>query len=279
MKSGTQRLVFFDGGGTLWNSLPLLYDSYSAAFEKAGIIPRGARGLRYSSRLCHRLRSMPACSGHKAISKILVAWQRNGVSEKMAYTRLDAYLDRWLEAGAAVSYLLNGLEETPSAETDAFDTIIADREQRIDPPFYPLCAGADGLSAAFSKREWGFCLVSNRDPSSVSVILAARGLAEWLEEGRHYLNLGEGKPKEADAATPEMKNFLAVQKVSQEHAAWVGDSVTDAIAAQKLGVRMIGLGSGMAPERDLWQAGVDVVVPDLAAAIGVLDHWVRTGRF
>jgi len=260
------QLVFCDGGGTLWNSLPKLYDSYQHAYRwtvsqaRSELrLPWLPDNLPYGAEVCHRLRGLPGCTKAGQFTCELIE-QLKTLSEAEAEERIS---ERVRLIGSGKTPVVSSISQNMPLVTWCvmFEAIITHYERELDPPFYPLCEGATSLARELAKQGVDFALVSNRDAKSTRVILRD-SMAVWTDE-KHFLNLGT-KAKEDVSAVKDVDHWLEDRRIPKGDTLWLGDSVTDMMAAKNCGVRAVGVLGGMSSETDLRHTGAVEVLGCLA---------------
>jgi phosphoglycolate phosphatase-like HAD superfamily hydrolase len=266
-----RMLVFWDGGGTLWNSLPLLYRSYAIVFRETipqGIAERIGYHLEYGPGVCHRLRGLPGYSRPTRFGEALLACRWLAKTE----AEIGGLIDNALRSPGTAQILAAKLavdDATLVEWQSAFVRGILEFQNEKDPEHYPARVGAQSVACRLSDADVAFALVSNRDATSTLRILAKNGLQIWSALPDHFVDLGSVQ-KEDHGAVSILKGVAERIQVPLNRIAWVGDSVTDVVAALNLGAMPIGLLGGSSPQVDLERAGCQTLAASVDEAVEVV---------
>lgn len=270
-------VIVFDGGGTLWNSLPKLYDSYTRAFaltisQFADVANRWQPHFYYSDRTCHRLRGLPGHSRAGNFATALLTWMWLEILEDEAERHMDAFMHFVPDCPEENLVPIKIIDPMFQRWHASFQREIVHYETRIDPPLYPFRSGAPNLASQLLARGIKFILVSNRDRESTRTILGREGMDVWTKED-HFLDLHETQ-KEEQAAVADLGAYIEKLGAGLDATIWVGDSVVDMLAARNLQVPAIGLLGGMSSEHDLRLAGAAAIVSELDSLFDALESLV-----
>lgn len=266
-----RMFAFWDGGGTLWNSLPLLYESYALVFRDTipqGTANRVGRELEYESAVCHRLRGLPRYSRAAQFGGALVACRFLRKAESDVERLIDGVLATPKSSqGLAIDL---GIDDPTFASwrTSFVKGILAYQSER-DPERYPLRLGAESIAKRMSDADIAFALVSNRDVASTRRILLHNNLEVWSESPDHFVTL-ECAQKEAPEAASALISVVERAGVSSRRVVWIGDSVTDIVAASNIGAVSIGLLGGMSPQADLERVGCKNFASNINNALEII---------
>jgi HAD superfamily hydrolase (TIGR01549 family) len=137
-----------------------------------------------------------------------------------------------------------------------------DYEERIGE--VPVLTGARELIAALSERGFDVVLASSADEDEVEHYLDLLDARDLLSRWTSSADVEQTKP---DSDLIE----AALGEAGADQALMIGDSIWDAVAACKVGVRFFGVATGGFPEADLREAGAEAVYESLPELIADLD--------
>jgi HAD superfamily hydrolase (TIGR01493 family) len=126
--------------------------------------------------------------------------------------------------------------------------------------------GAADLLRATARLGLQVVIATNAGPAEIDLMLDAIGARDAISEVLTAADVERAKP-----APDVIQAALAATRVQRRHCAMVGDSVWDVIAADRAGVRCIGVLTGGIAEQQLRSAGAAAIYADAAALLDTLD--------
>ncbi len=249
-------LVVFDGGGTIWNSMPVLYDHYRIAALYFGLV-RAVEDFPYSLRLMNELSSLRAFNSRKNIAKALTA---------LLLKRIKAEeLDQLLGMSDAEQKLLDTIASLiPDQKFWEIATLMGAflEEALYNYPeeWYPKCEGLDETLRQLKEKGHIITILSNRRRTSVMNILKAYKIVDFF----HHVEAPKtGEPLKKDVL-PLLRALRQKGLEVPSQMAFIGDSLLDILSAHEMRqslknareegfaietVKVVGVLSGMGTER------------------------------
>ncbi len=257
----TPKAIIFDGGGTIWDSMAVLYDSYIWAFEQLGLCKRAE--FPYTMRECNALSSLRDFNTEHGKAKGFLAVFLSGKSMKSILNKEDPNAE------------LNQLVEEIRAKHDDFDSkaemlgdLLAQYLYEIfDDTKYPLCKNVKNtLEKLKNTNNLKIALVSNRRKGSTLRILESHNLREFFDVIITWEDQKNPKPH------PEgVLKAMELLNVQPEDCIFVGDSAVDIISAREAGVRCVGVLTGMATRDILEKSGANYIINDMSELFEILN--------
>jgi HAD superfamily hydrolase (TIGR01509 family) len=252
------KAIIFDGGGTIWDSLPILYRTYQAAYREAGL-----GELPLDAATCHRLRGLPSFNREAGFAAALLAIRTAG-NDPAA-----------ILAGGDPDTQLREMVARSRAADPRFDLRVAHLESllldhlynRTDDSSYPLCHGAQDSLRQLKERGLRLCLVSNRRRASMLRILQAHSLADLFDVVIALED--QSRPKPGPEGPQQVLQQLGLPP---RECVFVGDSAVDILCGRAMDLCCIGVLSGMADERTLHSVGAYRTIRSLSELPELLDR-------
>jgi len=255
------KVVILDGGGTVWDSMHVLYESYLWAFEKLGI-PR---------------EKFPLSMKHANMLSALKDFNSEHEKAKgfLALYLLGYKAEDFLKAQDPNEKLLQIVEKAKNQFSD-FDRLtkkLGDLLEKylyeiFDDTKYPLCKNAKQALKIFKEElNLKICLVSNRKRASTLRILQSHDILKYFD----VVLAKEDQPKPKPNPEGVIK-ALSYCSAKPEQSVFIGDSAVDIISAKLANVSCIGVLTGMGDEELLKKAGANIVVETLLEAAEFLKN-------
>ncbi len=247
------EVIIFDGGGTIWYSMRVLWEHYKAGFLYLGLT-NSLDDFPYSLEICNELSSLEGHNSRWNIAKTLIALfmssaDPNNILEETepAFT-LNSLINTCkgrIGTGAQFEHLCAKLGFFLEEALYSYD------ERR-----YPPCEKIIFTLSQLHNDGFRLALLSNRRKTSVEKILRALNLHDGLFERIEA-------PDQHEPAEKDVHSFVRDMKVASDRAVFVGDSAIDIMSARKSGsITTIGVLSGMGTRRTLKRAGADYIIRD-----------------
>lgn len=246
------KLLILDGGGTVWDSMEVLYQSYLWAFEKMGI----------------KKEKFPLSSKE---ANLLSALKDFNTEDKKARGFLAIYLlgktaKDFIEANNPNQKLLEIVEETKKKfpEFEKMNRKLGDfleeyLYQVFDDSKYPLCKNVKKSLEIFKNDlKLNMALVSNRKRISTLRILKSHNLFSYFDV--ILAKEDQPKPKPDPGGVLKAIKFFSLKP---EGCLFIGDSTVDIISAKLAGIKCVGVLTGMADRKFLKKAKADLIVSTL----------------
>lgn len=244
------KLLILDGGGTVWDSMEVLYQSYLWAFEKIGIKKEEFPLSLKEANLLSALKDF------------------NGEDEKargfLAIYLLNKTAKDFIEANDPNQKLLEIVEEAKkkSPEFEKMNRKLGNfldeyLYQVFDDSKYPLCKNVrKSLEIFKNDLKLNMALVTNRKRISTLQILKSHNLLPYFD----LILAKEDQPK----PKPDPEGILKAIKffsLKPKECLFIGDSAVDIISAKLAGIKCVGVLTGMANRKLMKKAGANLIVP------------------
>ena len=256
----TLKAVIFDGGGTIWDSMSVLYDSYIWAFEQLGLCKRNE--FPYTMKECNALSSLKDFNTEHGKARGFLAVFLSGKSMQsiMEKENPNAELNRLVEE-------MRAKHEDFDSKAEKLGKLLTTYLYEIfDDTKYPLCKNAKPTLEKLKERSLKIALVSNRRKKSTLRILENHNIHELFDVIITWEDQKNPKPH------PEgVMKAMQLFHVQPENCVFVGDSAVDIISAREAGVRCVGVLTGMATREILEKMGADHIINDLSELFEVLN--------
>lgn len=265
------KAIIFDGGGTIWYSMDVLYEHYKIAALFFGFIP-SVKDFPYDLKLMNELSSLQSFNSRKNMAKILTALLMKEFPSKD--------LDKILDMREAESELLKLISELIPKQkfweiaTD-MGSFLEEALYNYPETWYPLCKGIKKILPVLKKEGYKIALLSNRRKNSVLNILEAYEIYNCFD----YVHA----PEESEPLRKDFNPILKNLKVNLEECIFVGDSVLDIKSAKDMGdVKTIATLSGMGTERMFNNLPPrykpDCIINDAEELISCMKKFEKGGR-
>lgn len=250
------KLVIFDGGGTIWYSMDVLWEHYKAGFFYFGLT-RKLDGFPYSLQTSNELASLPRYNSRRNMAKGLVALFKSGKNpeEVLSSTDPSRQLDLLVDACTKGPHVGSDFERTCASLGLFLEEALYNYDERR----YPACRNVLEALRQLRARGLRLTLLSNRRKASVEKILHALNLYDLFETIE--------APEYSERATKNVTSALKTLDLPPEKAVFVGDSTIDISSAKQCGVTTVGVLSGFGTLRTLRRAGADYILEDAGELI------------
>ncbi len=129
-----------------------------------------------------------------------------------------------------------------------------------------MLEGTETALEALYENLYTLGIVSTKRRSTIEDTLNHFGLGDYFDIIIGYEDVVSLKPD------PEgLLKAIDSLAGTKEDSVYVGDSLVDVETAKRAGVYMIGVTTGKTGEQELRSAGADLVIPDLAALVQILN--------
>jgi len=242
------KAVIFDGGGTIWDNLGILYETYTGAYGETGL-----GKLPLDAAACHRIRGLASFNSEAGFATALVALKNTDISTIFACDNPDAEINRLIAEGRRS-------EPDFDSKVGLLQKLLLDYLYgRVDDGSYPLCPDVGRTLPLLRERGVRLCMVSNRRRASTVRILQANAIFDMFDMVAALED--QTRPKPSPEGTQKVLDWLGFRR---EECLFVGDSAVDIMSGRAAGLRCIGVLSGMADEQTLRNAGADNVIKSMA---------------
>ncbi len=256
------KLLILDGGGTVWDSMRVLYSSYLWAFDELGI---GRKNFPLSMKHANMLSALKDFNTEHGKAKGFLALYLLKKSAKDFLTAHDPN-EKLLEFVEEARNKFPDFDELSEKLGNLLDKYLY---EIFDDTKYPLCPGAKEALKIFKEElNLKIALVSNRKRFSTLRILRTHGIERYFD----LILAKEDQPKpkpSPEGVIKAMEHFSA----KPEESVFVGDSAVDIISAKLARVKCIGVLTGMGDEELLRKAGAGVIVNTLLEVAEVLKNF------
>ena len=260
------KLLIFDGGGTIWYSMDVLWEHYKAGFFYLGLTSK-LDEFPYSLENCNELASLEKFNSRWNIAKALVA---------LFFTKKDP--DKILSSSdpdSEMTSIVQSCRENPLTGT-RFEKLCAklgffleEALYNYDESCYPACKNVPETLRQLHDKGFYLALLSNRRISSVEKILCALGIKELFAKVEAPI-LDEPEIKTID---PILKFF----NVAKNESIFIGDSALDINSGKRFGLITVGVLSGMGTVRVLTKAKADYIISDIQGLHEIIEKINKGG--
>ena len=257
------KLIIFDGGGTVWYSMPVLWEQCKAGLLSLGLIA-GYEDFPYSFQTFNELSSFEKCNSRWNLAKAIIS---------LFYRKTDPEIILNSDDPNTVIMELIQKCRNDSQNATHYEKLSAKLgfflEQSLynyDENLYPACDGI--LQAIPSLHVQGFklALLSNRRKKSVMKILQSLKIEKYF----HIVEAPEVDEPEIKDVNPILK-YCACEK---EEALFIGDSNIDISSAKTFGLKTVAVLSGMGTERTFRKVKPDYIISKITEIDRILDSGI-----
>ncbi|HCJ66919.1 MAG TPA: hypothetical protein DHV62_06230 [Elusimicrobia bacterium] len=243
------KIIIFDGGGTIWYSMDVLWEHYKAGFFYLGLTHR-LDEFPYSLRISNELASLEKYNSRWNIAKALIA---------LFHTKTDP---KKILHSSNPSSALDKIIKKISRDNSKYEKLCAklgffleESLYNYDESRYPPCKNIPETLHQLRKKGFHLALLSNRRISSVEKILKALQLESLFEKIQ--------APPYDEPETKDVNPLLRYFNVTKKEVVFVGDSALDIKSGKSKGLITIGVLSGMGTLHTLKRAQADYIISDI----------------
>ena len=255
------KLLILDGGGTIWDSMRVLYESYLWAFDELGI---SREKFPLSMKQANMLSALKDFNTEHGKAKGFLALYLLGYKAKDFLETQDPN-EKLLQIVEKARTKFPDFDELSKKLGDLLDKYLY---EIFDDSRYPLCKNAKQALKVFKEElNLKISLVSNRKRASTLRILQSHDILKYFD----LILAKEDQPKpkpSADGVVKAMSHF----SVKSDESIFIGDSAVDIISAKLAKVNCIGVLTGMGDEELLRKAGAKIVVKTLLDTAEILKR-------
>ncbi|PJE70689.1 MAG: hypothetical protein COU99_10740, partial [Sulfurimonas sp. CG10_big_fil_rev_8_21_14_0_10_36_24] len=228
------KSIIFDGGGTIWDSMKILHDSYKWAFEQLELCNKET--FPYILEDCNKLCSLKDFNTEKGKSKGFIA---------LFLTKIDIKVILYSEDPN--EKLINIVKDTEIRYKDflqlseSMEKLLTKYLYEIfDDTKYPLCNSVVEALESLNQSGLLLAMVSNRRKDSTMKILNSHKLDNLFKCIITWEDQTRPKP------SPEgIEKAMQKLNLKKEETIFVGDSSVDILSGKSAGLKTIGVLSGM----------------------------------
>lgn len=254
------RLIIFDGGGTIWYSMPVLWEHYKSGFFFLGLISR-IDEFPYTLETANELSSLEGYNSRWNISKALVAMFLMNINPEQVLNSSEPTkkIDSLIEKIRSNIRFKQKYEKLSSKLGFYLEESLCNYNEK----FYPPCKDVVETIKELKRRGYLLAMSSNRRLSSVENILDALNIKDYFDKIE--------APLHDEPEAKSIESLLRSLSVPRTDAVFVGDSVLDIKAGKKDGLRTIAVLSGMGTLRTLQMLQPDFIIEDISKIFGLLQ--------
>lgn len=262
------KIVILDGGGTIWYSMPVLWEHYQAAFSYFGLMQPQEFADKFPEKEVTHISSLRTFNSRRNIPKALLAMYFNSVSPRDILNQID-------KGNNPEEHINNLIRKSwVSCSRFAFEKLsdqmgkfLIEALYNYDDTKYPLCDGVKEGLQCLCEREYTVTMISNRQFDSVMTILRNLGVVQ-------YFNHVEAPRGTSEPTTKPINRIIeryGIEETELWKAAFIGDSNLDIASAHEFKLLSIAVLTGMGNKTVLRLENPVEIVKDLVEAAEYLD--------